>query len=420
MHGASTSYQPPTCPNADPISLDGSIGDLFRIHGEEYIRIYKPNLVKIKLIRAVRLCKTPFLGGQTLKCKNCGKELKIYHSCGHSQCPICQSIKRAKWQDKLNRKLLAVPYIHTVFTIPHELNRLAKSNQSQMYNLLMRSAWKTVKTLTAHPDNLGALPGMVSVLHTFGSDMKYHLHVHSLITFGGLSKSSEWLWPKRKKIIAPYKQMCHKFREIFTKDLEKKILKGSVQPVQNWKTLKRIIQGKRWNVRSSYPTMETSLVENYLSRYINRVAISPNRFKYIKDQQRVQILYKDYKNQKKNEAAPKATKYLDPPIAIHHLMRHVLPPYLQKSRHYGLHSVVTFKRLEDKIPDQMKRNGQTIKTLFELLHQLLKITPYCCDRCKSQDYEIIDIPADPSWIRHLLLPNIRAPTINRWHINRQP
>ena len=355
------------------------------------------------------------MGGQTLKCKDCGKELKIYHSCGHSQCPICQSIKRAQWQDNLSRRLFDVPYTHTVFTIPHELNRLAKTNSRAFYNLLMRSAWKAVKKVTSDADNLGSLPGMVSVLHTFGSDIKYHLHVHSLITFGGLSKSGEWVWPKHKKRIAPYREMCKEFRDIFIRDLDRLISKGSLSSLCDWETLRSQIEKKRWNVRSTYPTMETSLIENYLSRYINRVAISRNRFKYIKEQQQVQIIYKDYKSQEKTKAAPKKTKAFTPLVAIHKIMTHVLPPYFQKSRYYGLHSAATFKKVEDKIPASIKRNGQTIRTLFEILNQLLKITPYKCEHCKSENYTIIDIPPDQSWAKFLVLSNNKSPPINGWH-----
>ena len=167
MHGTLSPNQSSTCVVGDQISLDQSIGDLFREQGEAYINTYRPYLYQIKLIRAIRICKTPYLGGQAIKCKECGKELRIYHSCGHSQCSICQSIKRAQWQDRLRKKLFAVPYIHTVFTIPHEMNKIARENSNEVYYILMRSSWMTVKQLTKDSNNVGALPGMVSVLHTY-------------------------------------------------------------------------------------------------------------------------------------------------------------------------------------------------------------------------------------------------------------
>ena len=416
MYGTLSPNQSSTCLVGDQISLDQSIGDLFRSYGEEYIRIYRPSLHKIKLIRAIRLCKTPYLGGRTIKCKDCGKELKIYHSCGHSQCPICQSIKRLQWQDNLRNKLFDVPYVHTVFTLPHELNNLGKRYPRELYNLLMRSACKTIKTLSLDADNLGGLPGMVSVLHTFGSDIKYHLHVHCLITFGGLNKAGDWVWPKRKKQIASYREMSKIFRKLFLRDLDRHILKGTIKVGTDWCELKSVIEKKRWNINNTYPTIETTLIENYLSRYINRVAISRNRFNYIKEQ-KVEILYSDYRNQEKNKAAPKAIKRLDPLLAIHQIMIHVLPPYFQKARYYGLHSVATYKKLADKIPEKIKRNGQSIRTLFEILHHLLKLTPYQCEYCKSENYEIFEFPPDRSWARYIILSNNKSPPINSWHIN---
>ena len=150
------------------------------------------------------------------------------------------------------------------------------------------------------------------------------------------------------------------------------------------------------------------------------MAISRNRFRYIKEQNKVEILYNDYRNQEDGKEAPKRIKTLDPLLAMHQIMTHVLPPYFQKARYYGLHSVATFKRLEDKIPDKIKRNGQSISTLFEILNHLLKLTPYKCEGCKSENYEIHEIPPDRSWVRFIILANNNSPPINGWHRNRKP
>ena len=166
--------------------LDRSIGDLFRAHGEKYIKIYKPPIHQIKLIRSIRVCRTPALGGKRVTCSACLHSRHIYLSCGNSQCPLCQNRKRELWQKKISEKLLDVPYVHVVFTVPHALNKLIRLNQRALYNITMRAAWTTMKDLTAQPQNVGGLPGMVAVLHTFGSDMKQHVHVHALITFGGM------------------------------------------------------------------------------------------------------------------------------------------------------------------------------------------------------------------------------------------
>ena len=165
-------YKPSNGKDKRPTELDGSIGDLLREHGEDYIRIYKPSYQKIKLIRSIRLCQSPAMGGKRITCTHCRQSKAIYLSCGNSQCPLCQNHKRNIWQAKLSMKMLNVPYMHSVFTTPHELNKLMRLNERIMYNITIRAAWAAVKKLSADPENMGGLPGMVTVLHTFGSDMK--------------------------------------------------------------------------------------------------------------------------------------------------------------------------------------------------------------------------------------------------------
>lgn len=383
-----------------------------RDYGEQYIEKYQPNAYQIKWIRAVRLCKTPALGGQQMTCNKCGNTHYMYHSCGHSQCPLCQSIKRAQWQDKLSARLLKVPYVHGVFTLPHELNGLIKRNKSQLYSVLMRSCWQTVKSLTKDPNHVGGLPGMISVLHTFGSDMKFHVHVHALITFGGLGKDGVWYWPKRKKKLAPFRLMSSQFREVFLKNVGRLIKQDKIEVGSDWIELSESLRDKRWNVRTLYPTMNTELIEGYLARYINRVAISPSRLTYLQQEKAVLILYNDYKNQKKGKAAPKKTKPLRPLVAIHQMVSHVLPPYFQKVRYYGLHANATYERIEAQLPDTLKRSGHTIRTVFQILYELLKIRPYQCEVCGSGDYTMLEILPDQQYkFQFLSLSNGRSPPI---------
>ncbi len=379
-----------------------------RDYGERYINEYEPALNKIKLIRAMRVCKTPALGGRNIKCTKCQNDHYTYFSCGHSHCPICQSIKREQWVDKIRSELYAVPYVHIVFTLPHDLNRLAKSNPTLIYGLLMRSSWATIKKLSLKSSNVGALPGMVSVLHTFGSDMKYHVHTHNLVTFGGL-KDGKWLYPKRKDKIARYREMCSVFKTIFLKSLKSLFDLGEITYHKNYKEVIADVKDKRWVVHNTHPTLDTRILENYLARYINRIAISNSRIRYVKEVQTVQIRYNDYRNQKHGEAAPKAYRYLDPLVAIHQIMQHVLPSYFQKSRRYGLHSNATKRSIEASIPDAVKRNGKTIRTILQILNELLQKTPYRCERCKSTDHIILEVKADRRWIHKYL----HIPTSNK-------
>ena len=163
--------------------------------------------------------------------------------------------------------------------------------------------------------------------------------------------------------------------------------------------------------------MDTKVLENYLARYINRVAISNSRLEYLHEVNKVNIIYNDYKNQQSGSPAPKAIKTLEPLVAIDQIMQHVLPAYFQKSRRYGLHSAPTKKRLAPVMPDAIKRNGQTIRTMFEILTQLLKLlkllklNPFSCQVCKSPEYYIEEVKPDKNWIHQYIgIPNCRSPS----------
>jgi len=251
---------------------------------------------------------------------------------------------------------------------------------------------------------------MIAVLHTFGSDLKYHLHCHCLITFGGM-KEDQWKWPVRKHIIAPYRAMCSEFRKQFTSSLDH-LIKTNEVSCEQYEILSDQIQSKRWNVRCNRPTMNTKIIERYLARYINRIAISNNRVRWLQSQKKVAILFTDYRNQIENQTPPKAIRNLDPLVAIHQIVQHLLPPYFQKSRYYGLHSCSTFKAIKHLIPESLKRNDQTIRSVFQILFELLKIPPSVCPACQSNDLEIIPIQNDASFFQTFLNHPPRSPPID--------
>ncbi len=391
-----------------------SIGSIFRDYGEVYIDQYKPYRKQIQVLRSIRKCRTPILGGRVIHCNDCGHDHYIYHSCGHSHCPLCQSVKREQWVDKLRKILFDVPHIHMVFTLPHSLNSIAKKNQSVIYSLLMKSAWKTVKTLLSDPSNVGALPGMISVLHTFGSDMKYHLHVHCLVTFGGLSSDNVWIASKRKGKLARYRQINATYKACFLSGLKRLYENKQIAYKYSYSELLELIGEKQWVVHNTQPTMDLQVVENYLSRYINRIAISASRVSYLKENKTVQILYNDYRNQIEGQTAPKAIKYLHPLIFIDQFIQHVLPRYFQKSRKYGLYSSVTRNRLQGLIPQAIQRSGSLIRTAFQILNSLLDIDPYSCQNCKSTNFDIYEISPDRTWLNTIIrVPTTRPPPLSK-------
>lgn len=309
---------------------------------------------------------------------------------------ICQSIKREQWVDKLKSKLLAVPYIHSVFTLPHELNGLCRMNQSIMYSLIMKVAWLTIRQIGI---SQGFTPGMTSVLHTFGSDLKYHIHVHALVSYGGLTDKLEWRYPQTKNKLEKYTKICLIYRTIFLKELEK--VKSQLVYHMNFDTVLSKIANTRWVVHSTYPSMDTKIIENYLARYINRIAISPSRLNYLRSINEVHIQYNDYKNQQALQAAPKLIKVLNPLDAIEQILQHNIPAYFQKSRSYGLHNKCNL--VQQQIPISIQRNGQTIRTILEIITQLLKLEKLKCTKCGCTEFHISDFKPIRYFYNNILL-----------------
>lgn len=304
----------------------------------------------------------------------------IYKSCGHSQCPVCQSIKREQWIDKLQSKLLNIPYVHIIFTLPHQIHPLARRHRSLIYSILMRAAWRTVKEAFK---SLHALPGMTSILHTFGSDMKYHVHLHALVTFGGLNDNSHWVYPHHENKIASFRSICASFRHHFLQALQHHAYLSLSEESDILKLIKEL-SDIRWVVHTTRPTMNTSIIRNYLGRYINRIAITNNRLKYLEHSRQVALLYNDYSSQRTGCPAPKAIRHMHPLTAIQHIVQHVLPKHFQKSRSYGLHHPTNQRK--HLAPDAVKAHPATVRTTIKIITDLIKHPVFQCETCGHSSF----------------------------------
>lgn len=319
---------------------------------------------------------------------------------------ICQSIKREQWIDKLSAKLLRAPYIHLVCTLPHQLNGLARTNPKVIYNIILKATWLTVVAVTK---DLNVQPGMTSVLHTFGSDMKYHIHTHSLVTFGGVNEKGAWIYPNDKHKLAPYRAMCHTFRDIFIDLLKKANRSAQLQYHSDIEPLITSVTKLRWIVHSTRPTMHIDTIKTYLARYINRVAITNNRLALAEDKSRVSIIYNDYKSQVAGQPAPKKSIELDPLVAINMIMQHVLPPHFQKCRHNGLHAASNKRK--SITSKSIQNNTQTIRTVFQIITQLMGLDHLVCEKCNHETFEISAQKPDKSFIIQFInLPNKSPPS----------
>lgn len=351
------------------------------------------------------------LGGKAIKCKNCNHVHYLYLSCGNSRCMICQSIKREQWLDKLQSKLLDVPYVHLVTTMPHRLNKLAKRYPKEIYNLIFQTTKATIWTIFKKKAHVGATPGMISVLHTWGADMKYHVHVHSLLSYGGMDENGNWKYPKHKKLICSNSELRSTYKKTFLEGLEKLLSKPNIEWSESYEEILLDLKPKEWNVRIDHPSMRSEVIETYLARYVNRIAVTNNRLELVKETESVNLLYNDYRNQKDGEVAPKRIKSMDPLVFIHQLLQHLPPPNFQRVRRYGLHANMVSEQAKKLIVKKLRDNGQTIRCVFEILTQMLKGQPFVCEKCGSEEIETHQLLPNKQWIfQYITLPKIRAPT----------
>ena len=312
----------------------------------------------------------------------------------------------------MSNELFKVSYVHLVTTMPHDFNGLAKRNEQQMYNLMFRVTAQLVKKLGLDPAHLGAQPGLISVLHTFGSNMDYHVHIHSMMTFGGIDKAGEWKYPKHKKRLCRNSKLRQTFKEVFLIELKKLFDKDLLEYHQDYDTLIEGLGNKSWTVFSTHPTMETSTIELYLARYINRIAVTNSRLEYIKSNNEVHLLYNDYKNQEQGKVAPKKTRIMTGIEFLNQLLMHLPPPYFHRTRRYGIHASSKSKEVKKCISEKLKRNGRTIRTVMEIISHLMHLSPFECEQCKGTEFIKKDLFPDKEWkYKWLTLPNIRAPDL---------
>lgn len=251
---------------------------------------------------------------------------------------------------------------------------------------------------------------MTAVLHTWGSDLKYHVHVHCLVTFGGLSPHAgpQWRWPKRKHKLAPFRKLSRAFRIIFLKRLKRLLDKGQVVYHRSFEQLEAELIKKRWVVHYARPTADTKVIEEYLGRYICRIGISNKRLHYDSKGQNVRIEYNDYRQQQNGQTAPKAYLNLHPLVAMHQILQHQLPAYFQRVRYYGLHASATYQKYQNQLPPQLKRNGYTVRTVIQILKALLTQKPYQCENCGATGFEIMIVQPDRHYLAREVLQKMAS------------
>jgi hypothetical protein len=315
------------------------VADIVRAYGGAFRETHPVSHEQARVLRAIAQCRTSALGGHVEQCVTCGAERVCYDSCRNRHCPKCQGSARAKWLTAEQATLLPIPYFHVVFTLPHRLNPLIRVDQRLLYDLLFQSAVQTLQEFARDPNHLGAELGITAVLHTWGQTLTEHVHVHCVVTGGGMSLDGTQWRACRRRFLFAVKALGHVFRGKYVAGLERLrtqqrlTFAGESAPLAEdaaWTALRQHLYAKPWVVYAKPPWGSPEQVLKYLSRYTHRVAIANSRLVFVGNGV-VRFQYKEYATQGSTKLMElSATEFL------RRFLLHVVPPGFMRIRHYGL------------------------------------------------------------------------------------
>jgi hypothetical protein len=299
------------------------------------------SLGQLQVMSAIEQCRSAALGGHVEHCEECGHSRIAYNSCRNRHCPKCQGAAARDWLAARQVDLLPVGYFHLVFTLPAEIGPIAYPNKAVVYDLLFRAAAETLLTVAADPKHLGARIGVTAVLHTWGSAMTHHPHVHMIVPGGGISLDGTRWVPCRPGFLLPVRVLSRLFRRLFLAGLTDAYTAGRLAFFSDLDGLRdrrafaahlAPLRRKNWFVYARPPFAGPETVLAYLARYTHRVAISNSRLLAL-DARGVTFRYKDYR---RDGQARYRTMTLTADEFIRRFLLHVLPKGFHRIRHYGL------------------------------------------------------------------------------------
>jgi hypothetical protein len=323
------------------------VADILRQHGEAFRRAHAGHLSlgQLKVMSAIEACRTAELGGHVERCDACAHTEVAYNSCRNRHCPKCQGAAARAWLAERQADLLDAPYFHVVFTLPAPIADLALQNKAVLYDLLFKTAAQTLISIAADPKHLGARIGLIGVLHSWGSALTHHPHVHCIVPGGGLSADGQRWIACRPGFFLPVRVLSRRFRHLFLSRLVQlhaagKIrLFGALAPLAEPAAFQAHLAPLRrceWVVYSKPPFGGPKAVLAYLARYTHRVAISASRLVALSPRG-VSFRYKDYRAGPDAAGAPRIkTMTLAPDAFLQRFLLHVLPTGFHRIRHYGL------------------------------------------------------------------------------------
>jgi hypothetical protein len=318
------------------------VADIIRDYGPAWRRANAGhvNLSQLKVMSAIEACRTEALGGHVAACTKCNHQHIAYNSCKNRHCPKCQGPAARDWMAARTEDLLPVEYFHVVFTLPAEIARIAYWNKKAVYGLLFRASAQTVSTIAADPKRLGAKVGMTSVLHTWGSALTHHPHVHMIVPGGGLSKGGNRWVACKPGFFLHVRVLSRLFRRLFIEGLLALHHAGELaffgdqaglSDADSFAKYLAPLRKKEWVVYAKPPFGGPEAVLAYLSRYTHRVAISNSRL-ISADADAVTFKWKDYRIK---SGVKQNTMRLSTNEFIRRFLIHVLPDGFHRIRHYG-------------------------------------------------------------------------------------
>ena len=317
------------------------IGAIFRHWGDAYLASRPASVQQRKVLKVLAMCRTIRLGGHLERCENdaCGYERPVYNSCGDRHCPKCQGLLMRKWLKDRIAELLPCPYFHCVFTLPASFNALAEveADAEALYAALFRAAPEALQRMAKQV--LQAKLGVVSVLHTWGQSMWTHVHLHCIVTGGGLSLDGTRWVPSAEGYLFDVTELSAIFRERFCRLLRLAAKKGKVTGLATpaFERLMAAEESRDWVVHCKKPFAGPRRVLEYIARYTHRVAITNRRILAVDEvAETVTIAYKDYRAVSGAEAPPTKPLVLAVLEFISRFLRHVLPAGFRKIRSSGL------------------------------------------------------------------------------------
>lgn len=318
-----------------------SLAAIFDRYLSDFLKSHRISHYQERIIKAIRACRTSALGGHVYRCNKCDYKRHEYDSCRNRHCPVCQVYQKVKWVSARLKELLPIPYYHGIFTLPHSLNDLALYNKELIYDMFFKATSGALNAFAQDPRFLGAKLGFMGILHTWGQELNQHIHLHYIITGGGLSADCKrWVnLPYRKEFLFPAKAVSKRVRRDFSKLLwraykENKLVfpdsLGYLKEPYNFDRFLNKVSWQEWNCYMKEPFGTPEIVVKYLGRYTHRVAISNGRLNSISDGE----INFDYKKYQDGKVYPD-DKTLDYDEFIRRFLLHIIPSGFKRIRYFG-------------------------------------------------------------------------------------